>query len=131
MALEARISGLVELAWWWGLLTLVSTLNIAFWFVLYGILQESRTGGFGSMSGIELILLLCATYVFGCAFRSLLPRADVQRICLFDTWPSDVLIGRTVATMAEIGFVAQWAIILHALGTTAGADTALRTQHWS
>jgi hypothetical protein len=27
--------------------------------------------------------------------------------------------------MAEIGFVAQWAIILHALGTTAGADTAL------
>jgi hypothetical protein len=71
------------------------------------------------------MLLLCAAYVFGCAFRSLLPRADVQRICLFDTWLSSVVIGRTVATVAEICFAAQWAIILHQLGTMTGADTAL------
>jgi len=71
------------------------------------------------------MLVLCAVYVFGCAFRSFLPRADVQRICLFDTWLSSVLIGRSVATVAEVCFVVQWAIILHQLGTMTGADTTL------
>jgi len=112
-------------AWWWGLLTLVSGVNIAVWFALNRSLQEPRTGGLGAASGIELMLLLCAAYVFGCAFRSLLPRADVQRICLFDTWLSSVMVGRTVATVAEVCFVAQWAMILHQLGTMTGADTSL------
>jgi hypothetical protein len=106
-------------------LTLVSGANIAFWVSLYRQLHQQPTGGLGSASGIELMLLLCAAYVFGCAFRSLLPRADVQRICLFDHWLSSVVVGRSVATVAEICFAAQWAIILHRLGTMTGADTAL------
>jgi hypothetical protein len=110
---------------WWGLLTLVSGANIAVWFFLYGQLHEQPTGRLGGASGIELMLLLCAAYVFGCAFRSFLPRADVQRICLFDTWLSSVVVGRSVATVAEICFAAQWAIILHQLGTITGADTTL------
>jgi hypothetical protein len=113
------------LAWWWCLLTLVSGANIAVWFVLYRRLHEQPTGGLGGTSGIELMLLLCAAYVFGCAFRSFLPRADVQRICLFDTWLSSVVVGRSVATVAEICFAAQWAIILHQLGMVTGADTTL------
>jgi hypothetical protein len=113
------------LAWWWSLLTLVSAINIAAWFSLHHYLQKPQTGGLGSMSGTELMLLLCAAYVFGCAFRSFLPRADVQRICLFDTWLSSVVIGRSVATVAEVCFAAQWAIALHQLGTTTGADTTL------
>lgn len=52
-------------------------------------------------------------------------RADVQRICLFDTWLSSVTLGRSVATVAELCFVAQWALILHLLGTMTGADTTL------
>jgi hypothetical protein len=104
---------------------MVSGVNIAVWFVLYRRLHEQPTGGLGSMSGIELMLLLCAAYVFGCAFRSFLPRADVQRICLFDTWLSSVVVGRSVATVAEVCFAAQWAIILHQLGTMTGADTTL------
>src|SRR5262249_60104219 len=55
--------------------------------------------------------------------RSFLPRADVQRICLFDTWLSSVAIGRSVATVAEVCFAAQWVIVLHRLGTMTGADT--------
>ena len=127
------------LAWWWSLLTLVSGVNIAVWFLLYRQLQPTgglgstsgielmllRTGSLHSWSNIELMLLLCAAYVFGCAFRSLLPRADVQRICLFDTWLSSVVVGRSVATVAEICFAAQWALILHQLGTMTGADTTL------
>src|SRR5262250_1400651 len=114
------------LAWWWSLLTLVSAINIAAWFSLYHYLLKPRTGGLGGTSGsTELMLLLCAAYVFGCAFRSFLPRADVQRICLFDTWLSSVVIGRSVATVAEVCFAAQWAIVLHQLGTMTGADTTL------
>src|SRR5258708_917198 len=113
------------LAWWWGVLTLVSGANIAIWFSLYRQLHEVPIGGLGSGSRTELMLLLCAAYVFGCAFRSFLPRADVQRICLFDTWLSSVVVGRSVATVAEICFAAQWAIILHRLGTMTGTDTTL------
>ena len=113
------------LAWWWGLLTLVSGANIAIWFLLYRQLHEQPSGSPGSASSMELMLLLCGAYVFGCAFRSFLPRADVQRICLFDTWLSSVVVGRSVATVAEICFAAQWAIILHQLGTMTGADTTL------
>jgi hypothetical protein len=112
-------------AWWWGLLTLVSGVNIAVWFLLYRQLLDPPTVGLGGTSGIELMLFLCAAYVFGCAFRSLLPRADVQRICLFDTWLSSVVVGRSVATVAELCFAAQWAIILHQLGTMTEAGTTL------
>jgi hypothetical protein len=113
------------LAWWWGILGLVSGANIAVWFLLYRYLQEPRTDGLGSASDLQLMLFLSAAYVSGCAFRSFLPRADVQRICLFDTWLSSVTVGRSVATVAEICFAAQWAIILHQLGTMTGADTTL------
>jgi hypothetical protein len=134
MSLEwrARSSSLAwsnPLAWWWGLLTAVSGANIAVWFLLYRQLHEQPTGSLGSTSGIGLMLLLCAAYVFGCAFRSFLPRADVQRICLFDTWLSSIVVGRSVATVAEICFAAQWAIILHQLGSMTGADTTL-TAAW-
>src|SRR6202171_514115 len=130
MSLEwrARSSSLAwsnPLAWWWGLLTLVSGINIAVWSLLYRQLHEQPTGNPGNTSAIEVMLLLCAPYVFGCAFRSFLPRADVQRICLFDTWLSSVVVGRSVATVAEICFAAQWAMILHQLGAMTGADTTL------
>src|SRR3954469_16664390 len=110
-------------SWWWGLLTLVSGVNIAVWFALYHELPLQPAAG--STTSIGAMLLFCAAYVFGCAFRSFLPRADVQRICLFNTWWSSVLVGRTVATVAEIAFVAQWAILLHQLGTMTGAETTV------
>jgi hypothetical protein len=111
--------------WWWSLLTLVGGTNIALWFVLYHQLGQQPAASFDGASEIELMLFLCGAYVFGCAFRSFLPRADVQRICLFDTWLSSVVIGRSVATVAELCFAAQWVIVLHQLGTMTGADTTL------
>ena len=112
-------------AWWWGSLTLISVANIAVWFVLYRQFHDTPVGSKASPGGLGLMLVLCAAYVFGCAFRSLLPRADVQRICLFDTWLSSVTVGRSVATVAEIAFAAQWAIFLQQLGTMTGAETTL------
>lgn len=94
---------------WWVFLVSVSVINVIAWIFTAHFLSQKN--GFDSKA--KLILLLSAGYVFGCAFRSLLPRADVQRICLFDTWFSSVLVGRSVATIAELCFVAQWALVLN------------------
>src|SRR5579863_4852625 len=148
---RARSSSLAwsnPVSWWWGVLTLVSSVNIVAWLLLYRQLHETsgfdavravkiriagrlpinevhHTGSSGHAPGLEFMLMLSAAYVFGCAFRSFLPRADVQRICLFDTWLSSVAVGRSVATVAEVCFAGQWAMILLQLGTMAGAPTAV------
>jgi hypothetical protein len=44
---------------------------------------------------------------------------------LFDTWLSSVVVGRSVATVAEVCFGAQWASVLYQLGTMTAADTTL------
>src|SRR3974390_1850364 len=92
------------LAWWWSLLTLVSGTNIAVWCLLYQRLPGSPPGRLDSAS--DIMLILCAAYVFGRAFRSFLPRAHVPRICLFDTWLSSVVGGRSVATPPGLCFPA-------------------------
>ncbi len=108
---------------WWVFLVAVSTTNIVLCTALYRLSHmravQSRP------RYLEAMLLLCAVYVSGCAFRSILPRADVQRICLFDTWLSSVLIGRSVATCAELCFAAQWAIMLRQVARLTKSDTAM------
>jgi hypothetical protein len=55
---------------WWAFLLAVSGANIALWLSLHRHFQKR-------MPNLRMVLL-CAAYVFGCAFRSILPRADVQ-----------------------------------------------------
>jgi len=110
---------------WWSFLTTVSIANIALWLILQRSLRGKTFVPRRGILGLELMVLLCAAYVFGCAFRSLLPRADVQRICLFDTWLSSVVVGRSVATIAELCFALQWAIVLRLLATLTRSDAAL------
>jgi hypothetical protein len=109
---------------WWGLLLAVSAANVALWLLLHRGWRRRSFEFRGGVFRLELLVLLSAAYVFGCAFRSVLPRADVQRICLFDTWLSSVLVGRSVATIAEVCFVIQWAIVLRLLGSMAKSDAA-------
>ena len=109
---------------WWGLLLVVSSANIALFMLLRHQFRRKTLDRQWRSFRIELLVLLCAAYVFGCAFRAVLPRADVQRICLFDTWLSSILVGRSVATVAEICFVVQWAIVLRQLGSLTSSDTA-------
>jgi hypothetical protein len=49
----------------------------------------------------------------------------VQRIGLFDTWISNVLVGRSVATVAELCFAAQWALLLRQAGKDASSHFSL------
>src|SRR6202043_2536192 len=111
-------------AMWWGFLLIVSAVNIAALLTLGARLRNNSSGKAAGTFALEPLFLLCAVYVLGCAFRSILPRADVQRICLFDTWLSSVMVGHSVATVAELCFAAQWAIVLYALGKIANSDTA-------
>jgi hypothetical protein len=105
---------------WWGFLLSVSVVNVILWLSLNRRLgARDRRGTFR----IELLVLLSAAYVFGCAFRAVLPRADVERICLFDTWLSSVILGRSIATVAELCFAVQWAIIMHQLARAAQSGT--------
>src|SRR5262247_2008821 len=111
---------------WWSFLITVSMTNIALWLLLQRSLRGKTFPPRKGILGLELMVLLCAAYVFGCAFRSLLPRADVQRICLFDTWLSSIVVGRSVATVAEVCFALQWAIVLRQLGRLTQSDTVQR-----
>jgi hypothetical protein len=105
---------------WWSFLLVVSLVNIGLFVVMRSHVRRHMLG----RGMVRLMILLCAAYVFGCAFRSILPRADVQRIVLFDTWLSSVMVGRSVATVAEICFVVQWAIVLNALARFTQSDFA-------
>jgi hypothetical protein len=108
---------------WWVFLISVSTVNIALLLALHLRFRKSADARAGAFS-IEPLLLLSTAYVIVCAFRSVLPRADVQRICLFDTWLLSILVGRSVATVAELCFAVQWAIVLDEIGRLADSDTA-------
>jgi hypothetical protein len=108
---------------WWGCLAVISALNIVLWLELQAHVSKTAIRTSSGILAIEPLMLLAAAYVFGCAFRSILPRADVQRICLFDTWLSSVMVGRSVATVAELCFAAQWAIVLRELGKITHSDT--------
>jgi len=89
---------------WWAFLSAVAVINIAAWLYAATTLKRHQTR--------QLQLILSGLYVFGCAFRSFLPLYDIPRMCLVDSWASSVLIGRSVATLAEVAFAAQWAVFL-------------------
>jgi len=98
---------------WWLLLCAVGSINLAAWALSARLLAHRRAILPPEVYRTRrLLMVLSAVYVFGCAYRCFFLVYDVPRICLFDTWFSSVLVGRTVATLAELSFVAQWAVLL-------------------
>ncbi len=117
----------VGVASWWAFLCVVATLNIAAWSLAADRLRRNQPAlSVQTYTACRIQLALSAVYVFGCAFRSIFPVYDIPRICLFDTWLSDVIVGRSVATIAELSFVAQWALMLHSTAQEAGSPPASR-----
>jgi len=100
-------------AWWLALIG-VSLVNICAW-ILAGVVPVRRATNDPALPTRRRQLMLSAPFVFGCAFRSIFPRADVQRICVVDSWLSAVAVGRTVAMVAELSFAAQCALLLRVL----------------
>jgi hypothetical protein len=106
---------------WWTSLCAVSVFNLCGWRLSAAALARRKATVEPAVYRFQRRqLLLSAVFVLGCGFRSIVPRADVQRIGLDDSWVSSVLVGRSVATVAELCFVAQWALLLHVTARDAG-----------
>jgi hypothetical protein len=75
-------------------------------------------------------VVLSAGYVLGCAYRSFFPVYDVQRFVMVDSWLSSVAMGRSVATIAELCFAAQWALLLRTIAQTSTSTTAVKVSSW-
>ena len=105
---------------WWAALCAVSVVNLGLWRLSATAVARRKASVEPAVYRFQRWqLLLSAVYVLGCGFRSIVPRADVQRIGLFDSWLSSVMVGRSVATVAELCFMAQWALLLHKIATDA------------
>jgi hypothetical protein len=100
---------------WWKFLTFAGAFNIALWGYSWQYVGADR----------RVLLWLAGIYVLGCAFRSFLPMIDVPRLCLHDTPVSRIFIGRSVATTAELAFVAQWALLLREAGAVRASRAVL------
>jgi len=106
----------------------ISVLNIVAWIlVAAGLLRTSPPNSpqreVDSTRGWQL--LLSSLFVLGCAFRSFFPRIEGLRIGLEDHWIASAMIGRAVATVAELAFVAQWTLVLVEWSKAAGSGWAL------
>src|SRR5262249_21151381 len=75
---------------WWTVLWAVSVVNLCAWYLSAAALTRRKTTEPARHLFRRRQLLLSAVYVIGCGFRSVLPRADVQRIGLYDSWASSV-----------------------------------------
>lgn len=112
---------------WWSVLIGIALVNIAGWAWSLRLLRPRLAAARGfDREFLRLQLLLSAGYVAGCAWRSALPVFDVPRLVLVDSWASSVLVGRSVATVAELCFAAQWALLLRAIAQGTGSLVARR-----
>lgn len=102
-----------SVARWHTLLRAVAVLNLGLWSVSAFAAPRGGAIQAGTDAAFHLQLLLSAVYVAGCAFRSVLPVYDIPRLVLVDSRVSSVFVGRSVATVAELCFAAQWALIVH------------------
>lgn len=101
-----------DVRFWWYLLCATAAFNVLAWTLSAAVVRRDQA----AMSADSYIdcrrqLVLSAIYVFGCAFRSAHPVFDIPRLVLFNGWLSSVVVGRSVATVAELAFVAQWALL--------------------
>lgn len=102
---------------WWGILLVITLLNIVAW-IYSAVLVRDRRHILSAEDYLlnKRLLVLAGIYVIGCSIRAVLPRVDAERIVLIEHWLSSILVGRAVATVAELCFIAQWALLLYAIG---------------
>lgn len=106
-----------QLAAWWTVLCVAAATNAALFAGSAWWLARAKSGmPAGLHASRRIQLWLSAGYVLGCGFRSILPMVDVPRICLHDNFLSRIAVGRTVATVAELCFAIQWALLLQEAG---------------
>jgi hypothetical protein len=116
---------------WWALLCTVSLFNLLAWSASVAVAhRHSMATHPETRRAIRVQMLLSAGYVLGCAYRSAFPVYDVGRMVLVDSWMSSVLVGRFVATVAELCFAAQWALLLRSVAQRSGERFGQQAATW-
>src|SRR5215471_8021246 len=115
----------MPILWWWSVLFLVSMGNLVLWLVI------AARGVHGPSDGyVAKQLWLSGFFAGACAFRSVLPRVDLERQCLWDSPLSSIFVGRSVATVAELCFAGQCALLIAKLSSVTGSAW-LQVLGWS
>jgi hypothetical protein len=111
-----------RLSLWLGSLAALAAFNVGLWIWIarYASLDTPYA---------QTQLLLSGVYVGVCGFRSLFPRVDLERVCLWDTWLSGILLGRTAATIAELCFALQCGLFLQRLSDITGIPALEAAAH--
>ena len=104
---------------WWIGMGVLGVFNIGLWIWM---VRSLRTHTLTTLERAQVVL--SAIYVAGCVSRSFVLRSDVARFAMFDSWFSTVLVGRSVATVAEVSFAGQWALLLWWLSKRTDQPTA-------
>jgi hypothetical protein len=98
---------------WLGSLVAVAVLNVGLWiWIAHSAPLQTPYA--------ETQLVLSGVYVLVCGYRSVFPRVDLERLCMWDTWLSAILLGRTAATIAELCFAVQCALFVERLSIITG-----------
>ena len=108
-----RIEADARVLSWWRTLRVLAVLNVCLWLAVLHLGPAS-----GAHGGLQLAL--SGVYVLVCAYRSVLPRVDLERLVVVDTRLSSIFLGRAAATVAEICFALQLGLLVHQLGGHAG-----------
>jgi hypothetical protein len=107
---------------WWKFLCTIAVVNIGVWLGAIWLHSEMRPLSYAQP-------ILSGIYVLVCAFRSFYPRIDLERYCLFDHPLSSVALGRTSATIAEVCFSIQVALLMFDLGTVLHSPVIMFTAY--
>jgi hypothetical protein len=110
--------------WWWTSLFLVSAGNLVLWLLIAREVNGLSDGYVAQQ------LWLSGIFAAACAFRSVLSRVDLERQCLWNSPLSSIFVGRSVATVAELCFAGQCALLIAKLSTLTG-NPWLRVIEWS
>ena len=105
---------------WNNLLSLASIINvlILIWYILLPRLKNTFFFNSNEKNNHWTFWLynnqhlLVTMFTIACAIRSIWPRQDGLRICFHDSPFSLVIIGRTLATFAELSYIAQLCAII-------------------
>ncbi len=108
--------------WWTGLRT-VSVANLALWCTTAAWVPLT-------LPQTRWQLGLAGVYTLVCGFRSFFPRVDLERTVLIDHPLSNIVLGRSAATIAEMAFTLQIALWFGDLGAQAG-QVWVPTLAWS
>lgn len=103
---------------WWKFLCATAVINILVWMAAVWSHLDMQSFSYSQP-------ILSGIYVVVCAFRSFYPRIDVERYCLFDSPISSVALGRSLATIAEVCFSIQVALLIFDLGTLLESSTMI------